>query len=51
MLYAGCGSCLQCNDPYSDEIFCMGREQRPPQAKRTFGTGMNVSRACNLNHT
>ena len=43
MLYPwlGCGECIQCTGSSSDEIFCMGREMKPPRPSRTFGTGNN----------
>ena len=34
--WLGCGKCMQCTDPDSDEIYCMGREVG--MASRTFGT-------------
>ena len=46
--WLGCGKCIQCTDPNSDEIFCMGRESSPPHASRTFGTGLNGGFASHL---
>jgi D-arabinose 1-dehydrogenase-like Zn-dependent alcohol dehydrogenase len=46
--WLGCGGCIQCTDPTSDEVFCMGREMSPPLPSRTFGTGMNGGFASHL---
>ena len=46
--WLGCGKCMQCTDPDGHEIFCMGREMKPPLASRTFGTGNNGGFASHL---
>jgi D-arabinose 1-dehydrogenase-like Zn-dependent alcohol dehydrogenase len=39
--WLGCGSCIQCSDPSSDEIFCMGRT-------RNYGVSNNGGFASHL---
>ena len=46
--WLGCGKCMQCTDPDGHEIFCMGREMKPPLASHTFGTGNNGGFASHL---